>query len=186
MTTTRAAEAEMVKRTIEAEDFDWIVAQHQKQIYRTLLFLVRDADAAEMLVQECFLRAFRSRRGFRGDCSIATWLTRIAINLARDYRRSRRWAFWRGLLHTERVNSIRALDSRHSPEQAVMNSETVNAVASAVDRLSERQRTVFMLRFVEEMPLESIAEAMGLEIGTVKAHLHRAMEAVRNVCANRK
>ena len=79
---------------MEQDDFDGIVFQNQKRIYRTLLLLVRDADAAENLTQECFLHAFRMRNGFRGESGVATWLVRIAINLAHDHNRNRRWAFW--------------------------------------------------------------------------------------------
>jgi RNA polymerase sigma-70 factor (ECF subfamily) len=94
------------------QDFDWIVAQNQKQIYRTLLFLVRDADAAENLTQECFLRAFRMRSKFRGESTPATWLVRIAINLAQDHNRNRRWVFWRRLTRTDRIDAMSPIDCR--------------------------------------------------------------------------
>jgi RNA polymerase sigma-70 factor (ECF subfamily) len=74
-------------RSIGTEDFEWMVLQHHKQIYRVLLFLLRDADAAETLTQECFLKAFKRHKSFRGESSLATWLVAIAINLARDHRR---------------------------------------------------------------------------------------------------
>lgn len=184
MNRIKAAESKMDRHTIEPADFEWIVCHHQRQIYRTLLFLVRDPDAAEALVQECFLRAFKMRGSFRGESSIATWLVRIAINLAHDHNRNRRWAFWRNLTRTEQINQIHAVDARRSPEQAVIDSESLDAVRSAVENLSERQKMVFLLRFVEEMTLEDIAAAMNLEIGTVKSHLHRAIEAVKKACGS--
>ncbi|HEV8383868.1 MAG TPA: sigma factor, partial [Candidatus Acidoferrales bacterium] len=79
---------------LRAEDFDEIVREHQQRIFRFLRSLLRDSDAADTLTQECFLRAYRKRASFRGEASVATWLTRIAINLATDYRRNRRCAFW--------------------------------------------------------------------------------------------
>ncbi len=161
------------------EDFEWMVRQHQKQIYRVLLFLLEDTDAAETLTQECFLRAFKSHSSFRGKSSLMTWLTAIAVNLAHDHSRNRRWAFWRRLARTDRIESIPMPDAGRSPEQILADKESVDAVRSAVNNLSERQRTVFLLRFVEEMPLQSIAEVMDLEVGTVKAHLFRAVNAVR-------
>ena len=186
MSKSRVAEADMEMRPIEPDDFDWIVSQHQKRIYRTLLFLVRDADAAEILTQECFLRAFRMRGGFRGESSLATWLVRIAINLAHDHQRSRRWAFWRRLTRSDRIEAIRVSDAGRSPEQVLMDAESLKAVQSAVEELSERQKTIFLLRFVEDMPLEEIAAAMDLEPGTVKSHLHRAIKAIRKACPNKK
>jgi RNA polymerase sigma-70 factor, ECF subfamily len=169
--------------TIEQDDFEQIVFQNQKRIFRTLLFLVRDSDAAENLTQECFLRAFRMRDQFRGESAVTTWLVRIAINLAYDHNRNRKWAFWRKLSRTEEINTASLVDSGRSPEQAMIESQSLNAVWIAVGRLSARQRTVFLLRFIEEMPLEDIGAVMGLKAGTVKSHLHRAIQAVRIACA---
>ncbi len=183
MTQTNAVDADMEAPPIEPEDFDWIVLRYQKQIYRVLLFLVRDADTAETLTQECFLRAFRKRASFRGESSLSTWLVRIAINLANDHNRNRRWAFWRRLTRTDQIDTMRVPDGQRSPEQALIHSELMHTVQSAVENLSQRQRTVFLLRFVEDMPLAAIAEATGLEVGTVKTHLFRAIEAIKSACA---
>lgn len=169
-------------RSIEPDDFDWIVQQHQKRIYRVLLVIVKDSDAAEVLTQECFLRAYRKRESFRGGSSLATWLVRIAINLAHDYRRNRRWAFWRRFSGLEAMDQLSIRDVRRSPEQAVMDAELMDRIQSAVDRLPERQRTMFILRFIEEMSLAEIAEVTGLEAATVKTHLYRAVKAVRSAC----
>lgn len=185
MALTRIADESTEIRRIEPEDFDEIVTRHQRQIYRILLCMVRDADVADTLTQECFLRAFKKRGSFRGDSSLSTWLVRIAINLAHDHNRSRRWAFWRRLEYAEHMNAIPAADAHNSPEQSLIHSEAVDAVRSAVEKLPDRQRAVFLLRFVEEMPLEAIAEATGLKLGTVKSHLFRGIEAVRASCSGR-
>jgi RNA polymerase sigma-70 factor (ECF subfamily) len=144
---------------------------------------VRDPDEADTLTQECFLRAYRSWGRFRGECSMSTWLTRIAINLARDAARNRRKGFWRRLLslHGEREDSpaIDAAGRGASPEQALLAREELAVVWEAVNRLPEQQKTVFLLRFVEEMPLEEIAETLEIETGTVKSHLSRAVNALR-------
>jgi RNA polymerase sigma-70 factor (ECF subfamily) len=182
ITLTDAADAEIEIRRIEPENFDWIVTQHQKQIYRILLCAVRDADVADTLTQECFLQAFRKRSSFRGESSLLTWFVSIAINLARDHNRNRRWAFWRKLTRTDRIDAIRTMDAHCSSEQALINRERVNVIQSAVERLSNQQKTVFLLRFVEELPLEMIAAATGLKLGTVKTHLFRATEAVKAAC----
>jgi RNA polymerase sigma-70 factor (ECF subfamily) len=185
MMQTDVAQDKMRVRTIEAEDFDWIVREHQKQIYRVLLFLVRDADAAENLTQECFLRAFRKRGSFRGESRVSTWLVRIAINLARDHNRNRRWAFWQKLTRTDPLDAFKVPDVQRSAEQAVMDHESLDAIRAAVEKLPERQKAVFLLRFVEDMPLEAIAEVMDLELGTVKSHLFRALGTVRRLYIRR-
>jgi RNA polymerase sigma-70 factor (ECF subfamily) len=185
MNKTRVA-TEMETSPIEPEDFDWIVLNHQKQIYRILLLVVRDRDEAEVLTQECFLRAFSMSGSFRGESSLATWLIRIAINLAHDHNKSQRGAFWRRLARTDGIDAMRIPDIHRSAEQALIDAELVNVIQSAVNRLPPRQRTVFLLRFIEDLPVNVISEIMELEIGTIKSHLHRAIEAVRNACVKRK
>jgi RNA polymerase sigma-70 factor (ECF subfamily) len=185
ITLTKENDADIEGRRIEPEDFDWIVPQHQKQIYRILLCLVRDADVAGTLTQECFLRAFRKYGSFRGESGLSTWLVRIAINLAHDHNRNRRWEFWRRMARTERIDAIKALDASRSPEQALINSERLKVIQSAVEKLSGKQQSVFLLRYIEDLPLEEIAEAMNMKLGTVKSHLFRATEAVKTACDRR-
>ncbi len=182
----RAGQAAPADQGLAAEEFDAIVRAHQRRIYRVLLGLVRDPDAAATLTQECFLRAYRHRRSFRGEASVGTWLVRIAVNLAADHGRNRRAAFWRRLFATAKPEGGAAAptaddlaDPRASPERQLAVREQVQAVWSAVEGLSAQQRIAFVLRFAEEMTLEEVAQAMSLEVGTVKAHLARALGALR-------
>ena len=168
---------------ITAETFEDLVRDHQRRIYRILLLLVRDADAAETLTQDCFLRAYAKRREFRGEASVGTWLVRIALNLARDYAKSRRLAFWRLLARDGRRGDPVAIaslpDPGPHPVRMLIARERLAAVWATVDRLPGGQRACFVLRFVEEMSLEQIAQAMQVEVGTVKSHLARAVGALR-------
>src|ERR1700744_5653285 len=79
----------------ELDDIDTLCATYRSRIYRYALLSLRDHDLAENITQDCFLRAYRAREEFRGDCSVATWLTRIATNLIRDCTRSRKFQFWK-------------------------------------------------------------------------------------------
>src|ERR1700759_524758 len=79
----------------ELDDIDMLCATYRSRIYRYALLSLRDPDLAENVTQDCFLRAYRAREEFRGDCSVATWLTRIATNLIRDCTRSRKFQFWK-------------------------------------------------------------------------------------------
>lgn len=169
---------------LRADEFDAIVRENQSRIFRILLSLLRDPDAADTLTQECFLRAYRKRASFRGDASISTWLTRIAMNLAADYRKNRRHTFWSRLFGRQRTEVgeaavLNVADRQPSAERALIANERYAAVRTVVDELPPRQREVFLLRFVEEMSLEEIAQATELEVGTVKSHLHRALSVVR-------
>lgn len=167
------------------DDFDEIVRLNQRRIYRVLLAELRDADAAATLTQECFLRAYQKLDGFRGDASVGTWLVRIALNLAKDHARSRRQSFWRRLFggaEAEFADSAAEVPTPGaSAEQALLAREELEQVMRAVARLSPQQRTVFTLRFVEEMTIEEIATATELETGTVKTHLSRAVGALRQM-----
>jgi RNA polymerase sigma-70 factor (ECF subfamily) len=171
------------------QEFASIVASHRPQIFRFLLASMRDVDLAETLTQDCFLKAHRHWSSFRGESSVITWLMRIAINLQKDHWRNRRIQFWR---HT-RSNAVDADDASEwlasnesSPEQQLLAREQVKRVWQAVDGLSERQRTVFLLRYVEEMEIAEIGAATGLSEGTVKAHLSRAVGRVRGEVRGRR
>jgi RNA polymerase sigma-70 factor (ECF subfamily) len=77
------------------DDINTVVETHQKRIFRFLFSSLRDSDLAHTLTQETFMRAWTTRHSFRGECSIPTWLTRIALNLLRDHTRTNRFRFWR-------------------------------------------------------------------------------------------
>ncbi len=164
---------------IAPEEFDSIVRRNQRRIYRVLLLHVRDSDAADSLTQDCFLRAFKHRERFRGECSLETWLIRIAINLARDHAKNRRRIFWARMFRGDAEPERAPADPRLSPEGLLLVREEVAALWSAVGGLTHRQRSVFVLHFGEEMTFEEIAAVLEMEPGTVKSHLSRAQEAVR-------
>ncbi len=163
-------------------EFSDVVLAHRPQIFRFLLASTRDVDLAETLTQECFLKAHRNWDQFRGESRVMTWLMRIAINLEKDHWRNRRLQFWR---HT-RTNSVDADDAsewlpsgERSVEQQLLAKERVEQVWKVVAKMSGRQRTVFLLRYVEDLELADIARTTGLSEGTVKAHLSRALSKVR-------
>ena len=158
-------------------------ALYGQRIFRFLLASIRDRDVAETLTQETFLRAWSAREQFRGDCSEITWLTRIALNLLRDHTRTNRFRFWRNVSQT----AVQAEDlAAHLPqpgsssESAMIAHQQLALVWETVETLSERQRTVFLLRFVEELELADIARITDLPISTVKTHLYRALAAIRS------
>ena len=167
------------------DDFETVVREHQKRIYRVLLFLVRDPDEADTLTQECFLRAYRRGASFRREAKLSTWLIRIAVNLARDQLRSRRRKFWRRILRGKETATIPIVDRRSTPEGALLVQEKLSAVWTAVESLPLRQRTVFTLRFGEEMTLGEIGEVLQTSQGAVKAHLSCATHAVRKALSRR-
>lgn len=176
-------------RTAELQDFDTLVKRHRSKIFRFLLASLRDWESAENLTQDCFVRAYRARGQFRGAANIRTWLMQIAANLLRDHEGNGRVKFWRRALGlgVDLADLRDWVPDRHgSPEELTLAKEQVQAIWKAVSHLSERQRTVFLLRFVEDLDLLEIAAITGMKEGTVKTHLFRALQSVRARLEERK
>src|ERR1051326_2028057 len=166
----------------ELQDFDTLVRQHRPRVFRFLLASVRNRETAENLTQDCFTKAYQARSQFRGASSVTTWFLQIAANLVRDHESNSRLKFWRRTLRSEADVTELGLavpDGQQSPEMLALIREQVQAVWCVAGSLPVRQRTVFLLRFVEDMDLLEIAEVTGMKEGTVKAHLFRALESVR-------
>jgi RNA polymerase sigma-70 factor (ECF subfamily) len=163
-------------------DFDEILRQYRPRIFRFALASLRDRDAAETVTQDCFLRAHAAWAQFRGDASVQTWLMQIAVNLIRDTGRSRRFRFWKRAATGSvdlGVASEWLPDSGASPEQQAATRQRVKEVWNMVGKLSERQRTVFLLTFMEEMTPAEIEAATGITRAAIKVHLFRAVRTIR-------
>jgi RNA polymerase sigma-70 factor (ECF subfamily) len=160
------------------EDFDAVVRLYWPRVFRYALASLRDRDAAESVAQDCFWKAWQGRERFRGECSLQTWLMQIAVNLVRDRVRSRRLQFWKSAVEIDAAAEWMP-DAAASPEARAETQQQVDAVWRATAKLPEKQRMVFLLRFVEELDILEIAAVTGLKEGTVKIHLYRALETVR-------
>jgi RNA polymerase sigma-70 factor (ECF subfamily) len=170
-------------RSTSLDDLETVVALYQPRVFRFLLANLRDRDTAETLTQETFLRAWSSRSSFREDCSIGTWLIRIALNLARDHTRTGRFRFWKQISASavDVADVAASVPNREvSAEAQLIAQQQVKAIWETVAGLSERQRAIFLLRFLEEMDIPEIATVTGLPLGTVKSHLYRALNVIRS------
>ena len=165
------------------EVFESWMAAEQERVYVLCLRILRNRDEADSAAQDAFLKAHRALGGSnppRVD-DPSRWLARIAVNTCLDTLRSRRWRFWRRRAGPE--ESRMALDaaraSQTSPEEALLRRHMAGRLSMAVDRLSLRQRTVFLLRHEENRSFEEISEILGLDIGTVKSHMARAIRKLK-------
>jgi len=166
----------------ELDDIDALVAQYWPRVFRFVSFSINDADLAQSITQDCFLKAYNGRASFRGDCSVSTWLISIANNLIRDQVRVKKFQFWRkahatALDVTEMASFLPSHES--SPESRLLVRERTEQVKEALDQLSANQRRVCLMRFFEGMDLDEISKATGMPVNTVKTHLHRGISAIR-------
>lgn len=160
----------------------WMVAE-QKRIFLLCRRLLQDFEEADSATQDTFLKAWQALN--RPECKeledAGRWLTRIAVNTCLDRLRSRRWQFWRKRPNQEDEQSILELAAAADPdaEDRVFATEIGRRMETALEKLSLRQRTAFTLRHYEDRSLAEIAEILDLDIGTVKAHLFRAIAKLR-------
>ena len=166
----------------ELENIEALDRMYRARLLRFVAYSTGDMDLAETVVQDCLLKAYNGRESFRGECSVYTWLAHIAGNLVRDHQRTRKFQFWRKVQKTgpDLSDLTGVLPSgESSPETQMLARERAQQVTGALQGLSENQRSIFVLRFVDEMELQEICQATGMQISTVKTHLHRAVKAVR-------
>jgi RNA polymerase sigma-70 factor (ECF subfamily) len=179
MTMEQAIRAEDI-RDEAGSDFESVATTHRGRVVRFIFASVRNRETAENLTQECFIRAYKAWERFRGDANAGTWLMGIAANLIRTHEASQRLKFWRRALNDSEGVLEWVPDGQTSPEELAAAREQVAAIWKAAARLPERQRTVFLLRFVEDMKLLEISAVTGMKEGTVKTHLFRALKTVRS------
>ncbi|HEU5163630.1 MAG TPA: sigma-70 family RNA polymerase sigma factor [Thermoanaerobaculia bacterium] len=176
------SDAVLIERSLAGDEtaFEEIVRRHQKRIYRVAWAILRDEAEADTVTQDTFVQAYLHMRRFEGRSGLETWLTRIAINRARDVIRSRsriRLTSW------NEPDGERALphpvDQRPDGEREAIAAELGAAIERSVETLSAQQKMVFRMKHYEDRSLEEIAAALGLKAGTVRAHLFRAIHKIR-------
>ena len=167
----------------ELDDIDELVRTYRARILRFVAYSTGDPDLAETITQDTLLRAYNSRNEFRGECSINTWLTGIAINVTRDHLRTKRYKFWKQLrtsaIDIQEVASFLPTNESN-PEGQLLAKEKVEEMLKVIQKLSYKQRTVFLMKFSEDMQVSEISQLLDMPVNTVRTHLHRALKAVRS------
>jgi RNA polymerase sigma-70 factor (ECF subfamily) len=157
--------------------FEALVRRSQKRIYRVALAILRDEADADEVTQDTFVQAYLNLRSFERRAGLETWLTRIAINRARDVIRGRRVRLAR--LAAVGPETDRLPEGRPDAEREAMSAELRAAIERSVESLSAQQKVVFRMKHYEDRSLEGIASSLGLEAGTVRVHLFRAVHKIR-------
>ena len=184
MTTERDIDAQLVARVQRGDKkaFELLMLKYQRKILRLLSRFVRDPSEVEDVAQEAFIKAYRALPQFRGESAFYTWLYRIAINTAKNHlvasgRRPSSPSEYENE-DGETFDETDNLSDINTPESMMATREIAETVNSAIDALPEELRTAIVLREIEGMSYEDIAQSMGCPIGTVRSRIFRAREAI--------
>jgi len=159
----------------------WMVTE-QRRVYAICQRLLQDRDEADSATQDVFLKAYQAlaKEDSKTIDDPARWLTRIAVNTCLDRLRSRKWQFWRRRSGSDQGDVlVRAASARPEAEDRYFAKQIRQRLEAAMERLSVRQRAVFTLRHYQDLSLEEISGILDLDVGTVKAHMFRAVSKLR-------
>ena len=164
--------------------FRILIRRHDRYLYRIARSVLLDDHEAEDVVQETYVRAFTRLVDFRGDASLSTWLTRIALNEALKRRRRRRRTVPLEVIDVAphcavQINQSPMVAPDQDPERATAQHQIRRFLERAIDDLPEAFRTVFVMRDIEEATTAETATLLGIRQQTVKTRLHRARRMLR-------
>ena len=176
---TREEELRVIERVLAGDTnaFEQIVLAHQKNIYNLALKMVGNPDDAFDITQDAFLRAYNSLSGFHGDSKLSVWLYRLTSNICIDFLRKKKRRNEISLTvqdDDEEDQLLQIPDERFSPETEVERAEQREAIRTGLMQLPENDRQILVLRELNGLSYEEIAETLDLELGTVKSKLFRA------------
>ena len=166
----------------DLEAFDALMARHETKVFNLCLWVLGDRDEAADAAQDAFIRAYRHLKKFRGDCSFGSWVSRIAINVARDALKKKR----------ARPRDFSSLEWQDGPEfdppddtargapEALARRERQKAVRRALAKVPENYRTTLILFDLQGRSYEECADVLQVPIGTIKSRLSRARAALRD------
>ena len=181
------ADALLVERARSGESraFEMLVLKYRRRVERLISRMVRDPAHVEDIAQETFIRAYRALPQFRGESAFYTWLYRIAVNTTKkallEFRRDPVIAASSLVSPEEGEEPSRAenvLSDGETPDAVLASKEIAATVNAAIDALSEELRQAIVLREIEGLSYEEIAEVMNCPIGTVRSRIFRAREAI--------
>jgi RNA polymerase sigma-70 factor (ECF subfamily) len=180
-----ASEARLLERLRTGEEaaFEELVRTYGGRLLAVARRMLRNDDDAQDAVQDGFLSALRALRTFRGDCRLSTWLHRIVVNAALMKMRSRRRRPEQPIgdllpAYLEDGHHAITFDAWTDVEKALTDDETRIQVRAAIDQLPDRYRTVLLLRDIEELDTNTVAQMLGATNNAVKIRLHRARQAL--------
>ena len=167
-------EDELIRQALDghSEAYGRLVERYQDRLYSAMLHIVGSADEAEDVVQDSFVQAYIKLNTFQGNSRFFTWLYRIAFNNALSRRRRRRTDM--SIEQSREASGGEPEDRHEAPDEPMLRDERIAMVKAAMRRLTEEHRNILVLREMQDMPYEDIAEILEINIGTVRSRLSRA------------
>jgi RNA polymerase sigma-70 factor (ECF subfamily) len=172
-------DAECVRRVQQGDtdSFEILVRRHQRTIFNLVYRLLGDYDEAAEVAQEVFLSAYKSIGQFRGDANFSTWLYRIGLNHASTRRKSLNNTQQR---HVPLDGTEAIADGAVDPARSFEHKEIQQRVQQALNSLDPDDARIILLRDLQDVPYEDVAEMLDIPVGTVKSRLHRARQALKS------
>lgn len=166
----------------DSQAFDQLVSKYQRKLGRLLSRFIRDPAEVEDVAQEAFIKAYRALPSFRGESAFYTWLYRIGINTAKNFlvsqgRRAPTTTEY-DAEEAETFESGEQLRDISTPESLLLTKQIIRTVDAAMEELPEELKNAIVLREIDGLSYEEIAEVMNCPIGTVRSRIFRAREAV--------
>ncbi len=155
--------------------FDLLIRRYQDLVYRVALRILQNPSEAEDIAQEVFIRMYRGIESFRGDALISTWLYRITTNLCLNALRSARVA---SFLSFDGVEDLYVASADQRPDLLLENDELRSLIDHAIAKLPPKQKSVFVLRYTEELSYEEIRDILGGTVGGLKANYFHAIRKI--------
>ncbi|HUP49717.1 MAG TPA: sigma-70 family RNA polymerase sigma factor [Thermoanaerobaculia bacterium] len=164
----------------DADAFRLLVERHSRAVFKVAYRMTRNEHDADDVVQEVFLRAYRQMERFEERANFGTWLHRIAVNCSLDLLRSRGRHDKHHVQESEEGAVTRGAESGEPrPDRLLLSAELQEHVSAALDRLSGNERTAFVLRHFEGMPVEEIGRTLGIQVNAAKHTIFRAVRKLR-------
>jgi RNA polymerase sigma-70 factor (ECF subfamily) len=173
----------------DASALETLMGRYSGRVYRLAYGITRSQGDAEEVVQDVFLQMVLKGTGFEGRAALSTWIYRVTTNLSLNKCRGKRRELetsleeylptYRADGHREGERSLLVRDWSNTPEQELLSGEARRILNDAIDRLPEHYRAVLILKDVEELSNDEVAEVVGDSVGAVKTRLHRARMALR-------
>ena len=163
----------------DAQAFEMLVTPHEQMLWRVCWHYTRHQEDAADCLQESMLKAWKAIKSYRGDCSLSSWLYRIAATVCLDFlRKQKRLPVTESADEMAEEDGFTPMDDSPTPDEAVIRAESADNIRAAIDSLPAEMRTVIILYALQGLGYEEVAAAMQTSVGTVKSRLNRARQKI--------